>query len=55
MCTALFKTFSSRLYVYVYRARAQLADAGVLDAAGVIERRSDTHQIRIGVSKLQIS
>lgn len=47
-------TRNNRLYVYAYRARAQLADCGVLDAAGIIERRADTHQIRIGVPRLEI-
>ena len=48
------KIYDNRLYVYVYRLREQFGQAGVLDAAGIIERRSDTQQVRIGVSRLQI-
>lgn len=36
----------------VYRARQQLANAGVVDAARVIERRRGTGQLRIGVERL---
>lgn len=37
------------LKVYVYRARRQLEGAGVVGAAGIVERRLATNQIRFGV------
>lgn len=48
------KIYDNRLYVYVYRAREQFAKEGVLDATEIIERRSDTHQVRLGVSRIEI-
>jgi FHA domain len=42
------------LAVDIYRARRQFSEAGVSDAAQVIERRSTTHELRIGVSKISI-
>lgn len=43
---------AERLNVDVYRVRRQFADLGLLDPAQIIERRSRTRQIRIGVPKL---
>jgi len=40
------------IYLQVHRARRQLADAGVPDAAGLIERRPASRQLRIGVGHL---
>lgn len=42
------------LHLDIHRIRRQLADAGIADAAHVIERRPGTRQVRIGVSSLEI-
>ena len=42
------------LNVLVFRARKQLAKLGLLDAATIVERRSGTGQLRIGVGSLDI-
>lgn len=44
----------SQLNIDVFRLRKQFAAAGLLDASSIIERRPRTHQLRIGVAKLQI-
>jgi hypothetical protein len=43
------------LNVVVYRCRRQLAAAGILNAADVIERRNDSRQIRLGVGRIEIT
>jgi hypothetical protein len=43
------------LNVVVYRCRRQLAAAGIVNAADVIERRNATRQIRLGVSRIEIA
>lgn len=40
--------------LWSHRARRQLAQAKIRDAAAVIERRTDTAQLRIGVSRLRV-
>lgn len=42
------------LNVAVYRCRQQLAAAGILGAASIIERRKPTRQLRIGVSRIEV-
>jgi FHA domain-containing protein len=42
------------LNVAVYRCRQQLAGAGVAGAAGIIERRKPTRQLRLGVGQFEI-
>lgn len=42
------------LNLWVYRARQQLVKAGIRDAGNIVERRSGTLQLRIGVSKLAV-
>jgi hypothetical protein len=42
------------LNVAVYRCRQQLAGAGVAGAAGIIERRKGTRQLRLGVSQFEL-
>jgi hypothetical protein len=42
------------LAVDIYRARQQFSEAGVSDAAQIIERRTTTHELRIGVPKISI-
>jgi len=45
---------SDTLKVYLYRARRHLAAAGIDGAAGLIERRSDAGQIRLGTGRVVI-
>jgi hypothetical protein len=40
--------------VQIHRARQELAAYGVAGAAGVIERRAGSGQLRIGVSQLAV-
>lgn len=42
------------LGVYIHRARAQLARAGVADAALLVERRQGTRLLRIGVGAIEL-
>ncbi|MCA9682314.1 MAG: FHA domain-containing protein [Myxococcales bacterium] len=42
------------VHLWIHRARKQLAEAGMRDAATVIERRASGTQIRIGVAALEI-
>ncbi len=42
------------LGVYIHRARAQLARAGVVDAASLVERRPGTRLLRIGVGAIEL-
>jgi hypothetical protein len=44
----------SQLNIDIFRIRKQFAAAGIIDAAGIIERRPGTKQLRIGASKLEI-
>lgn len=43
------------LNLWIYRARRQFTDAGVLDVAGLVERRPGAEQLRLGVSRLRVS
>jgi len=45
---------SSQLNIDVFRIRKQFAAAGLLNASDIVERRPRTHQLRIGVPRLQI-
>jgi len=42
------------LNVAVFRGRRQLAQAGILGAAGIIERRRLTRELRLGVGRLEL-
>jgi hypothetical protein len=42
------------LNITVYRIRQQLGAAGVVDAAGIVERRAPTHQLRLGARLIEI-
>lgn len=42
------------LHQYICRARKTFSRAGVLDFAGLIERRSTTRQLRLGTSQIEI-
>jgi len=50
----LLATTRGRLALDVYRARTQFADAGVSDAALLIERRTSSRELRIGVARLSV-
>lgn len=41
--------------VAVYRCRRHLAAAGIVGAAGIVERRRATRQMRIGVTRIEIA
>jgi hypothetical protein len=43
------------LNVVVYRCRQQLAAAGIMNAADVIERRNATRQMRLGVGRIEVT
>ena len=40
--------------LWIHRARKQLAQAGVRDATGVIERRASGTQVRLGVAAIEV-
>ena len=44
----------THLNVAVFRCRRQLAEAGILGAAGIVERRRPTREVRLGVAKIEI-
>jgi hypothetical protein len=50
----MLKLREDHLSISIHRARAQLGKAGVADAAAVIERRSGTRLLRIGVAALEV-
>lgn len=45
----------TQLAVDIYRARRQFGSAGIVDSAQVIERRTTSHELRLGVSRLSIN
>ena len=51
----MLATSAPQLALDVYRARRQFGDAGVFDAAQLIERRTVSRELRIGVSALSVS
>lgn len=51
---AMLRIKEDHLGVAIHRARAQLARAGVADAAALIERRPGTRLLRIGVGALEV-
>jgi hypothetical protein len=52
---AMLRLKEDHLGIYIHRARAQLGKAGVVDAAALVERRSGTGMLRIGVAALELS
>ena len=44
----------AHLNVAVFRIRRQLAEAGILGAAGIIERRRPTREVRLGTARIEI-
>ena len=51
---AMLRTKEDHLGVAIHRARAQLARAGVADAAALVERRPGTRLLRLGVAALEL-
>jgi len=49
----LATTFNT-LQVHVFRARRQLGEVGVINAADIVQRRTDSGQIRLGVADLAV-
>lgn len=50
----MLATTPQQLALDIFRARRQFGDAGVVDAPQIIERRPDSHEVRIGVARLQV-
>ncbi|HEY0194759.1 MAG TPA: FHA domain-containing protein [Kofleriaceae bacterium] len=44
----------THLNVAVFRCRKQLAEAGIVDAASIIERRRPTREVRLGMARIEI-
>ena len=44
----------THLNVAVFRCRRQLAEAGIIGAASIIERRRPTREVRLGVAQIEI-
>ena len=44
----------NHLNVAVFRCRRQLAEAGIVGAASIIERRRPTRELRLGVAQIEI-
>lgn len=51
----MLATGVSHLALDIYRARRQFSDAGVVDSAQIVERRTTSRELRIGVEKITIS
>ena len=51
----LLRIDESHLNVQIYRARRQLGRSGVSGAAGLVERRIGTRQIRLGMDEVEIT
>lgn len=50
----MLATSLSQLTLDIYRARRQFTDAGVVDSAQLIERRTSSRELRIGVEQLSV-
>ncbi|MCA9637378.1 MAG: FHA domain-containing protein [Myxococcales bacterium] len=50
----MLRMSDNHLYITIHRARAQLGELGVADAAGLVERRPGTRQLRLGVADLEL-
>jgi hypothetical protein len=51
----MLATNLSQLTLDIYRARRQFSDAGVVDSAQLVERRTSSRELRIGVEQLSVS
>jgi hypothetical protein len=52
--TSALRMDESHLNICIHRARTQLGKLGVADAAGLVERRPGTKQVRLGVARLEL-
>jgi hypothetical protein len=50
----MLATNLSQLTLDIYRARRQFSDAGVVDSAQIVERRTTSRELRIGVERLSV-
>jgi hypothetical protein len=50
----LLRVDASHLHLNIYRLRQQFGEAGILNAARIVERRAGTRQLRIGVAKVEL-
>jgi hypothetical protein len=50
----MLATSLSQLTLDIYRARRQFADAGVVDSAQIVERRTSSRELRLGVERVTI-
>lgn len=51
---SMLRMTDNHLYIAIHRARTQLGELGVTDAAGLVERRAGTRQLRLGVERLEL-
>lgn len=51
----MLRVDEGHLNIIIHRARAQLAELGVTDAAGLIERRPATRELRLGVAAIELA
>jgi hypothetical protein len=51
----MLATTPAQLALDIYRARRQFSDAGVVDAAQLVERRTGSRELRIGVEALAVT
>ncbi len=50
----MLRVDANHLLLDIYRLRRQFGEAGIADAARIVERRSGTRALRIGVTRLEI-
>ena len=50
----MLRTTDNHIYIMIHRARTALAGHGVADAAGLVERRSKTRQLRLGLGQIEL-
>jgi hypothetical protein len=50
----MLKIDDNHLNITIHRARVQFSHLGVIDAASLIERRSSTRQLRLGVGRIEL-
>jgi hypothetical protein len=44
----------NHLNITIHRARVQFSQLGVVDAVGLIERRSSKRQLRLGIGRIEL-
>ncbi len=49
------RTTDNHIYIMIHRARTLLASHGVVDAAGLVERRPKTRQLRLGLGQVDLT